>query len=187
MKKKSINYTYEGKKIHLDLKDVYVYPQGLPVLAKDLDNYRDSTVSVVDIGSRTIDIITYRRGKPYYDSCFSIDKKGTLDCVDSIEKNYLSRYQEKIDEEDIQLIMQKKHTPLSADKESFVKEIVKFYAKDLLKVIDSKLQGNIIICGGGATVIKNYGGKLRNGIKLNDDIFANAKGFEILTVSRLKK
>lgn len=187
MKKKTLTFKYEGIKYSVTLKDVYVYPQGLPVLALEMEQYRDQTVSVCDIGSRTIDVITYRRGKPLYDSCFSIDKKGTLDCVDTVEKNFLPKFEKKIDEEDVQLIMQKRQTSLPITQESFVKEIIKFYARDVLKLLDSKLMDNLILCGGGASVVKNYGGKLRPGITVNEDIFCNAKGYEILTCNRLKK
>lgn len=187
LQKKTLNFVFEGDKYNVELKDVYVYPQGLPVLAKVLDSYRDKTISVVDIGSRTIDVITYRCGKPYYDACFSIDKKGTLDCVDAVEKNFLAKFSEKIEEENVQLIMQRKNTSLPANKEAFVKDMVKFYVKDVLKVMDSKLQGNIILCGGGASVVKKFGGKIRQGITINEDIFANAKGYEILTCNRLRK
>ena len=88
LKKKTLNFSYEGEKYHIELKDVHVYPQGLPVLAKELDKYKDKTISVVDIGSRTIDVITYRKGRPFYNECFSQDKKGTLDCIDLISKNF---------------------------------------------------------------------------------------------------
>ena len=186
LKKKILNFTYEGQKYHVELKDVHIYPQGLPVLAKELDKYKEKTISVVDIGSRTIDVITYRKGKPFYNECFSQDKKGTLDCIDLVSKNFLAKFQEKIDEEDIQCIMQKESCSLNPNQVTFVKEIIKFYAKDVLKLIDSKLNGSIIICGGGASVIKNYAGKLRSGIEINDDIFCNARGFEILSANRLK-
>lgn len=185
LKKKILNFTYEGQKYHVELKDVHIYPQGLPVLAKELDKYKEKTISVVDIGSRTIDVITYRKGKPFYNECFSQDKKGTLDCIDLVEKNFLAKFQEKIDEEDTQCIMQKGVCSLNPNQVAFVKEIIKFYAKDVLKLIDSKLNGSIIICGGGASVIKNYGGKLRNGIEVNDDIFCNARGFEVLSANRI--
>lgn len=186
LKKKTLNFSYEGEKYHIELKDVHIYPQGLPVLAKELDKYKDKTISVVDIGSRTIDVITYRKGRPFYNECFSQDKKGTLDCIDLVSKNFLAKFQEKIDEEDIQCIMQKESCSLNPNQVTFVKEIIKFYAKDVLKLIDSKLNGSILICGGGASVIKNYAGKLRSGIEINDDIFCNARGFEILSANRLK-
>lgn len=182
---KDVKFIFEGKKYHISIKDVHVYPQGLPVLASHLEEYRDKTISVADIGSRTIDVITYRRGKPLYDSCFSIDRKGTLDCSDMIEKNFLAKFNKKIDEEDIQAIMQKEPTSIGKNEEAFVKEIIKFYSKECLKILDSKLQDNILICGGGATVMKNYGGKLRQGIQIMDDIYCNAKGFETLSCNRL--
>lgn len=188
LQKKRVSFQFEGVKHHVEIKDVFVYPQGLPVLAKSLERYRDKTVSVADIGSRTIDVITYRRGKPFYDLCFSIDKKGTLDCIDNIEKYYLSKYTEKLDEEDVQCLMQKENISLPADRQQFIKNMIKIYAKDIFKLLDSKLDiKNIIICGGGATVIKNYGGNEWKNATIEEDIYCNAKGYEMLTYNRLKK
>lgn len=185
--KKNLAFTFEGEKYRVALKDVMVYPQGLPVLAGELNKHKDKTVSVADIGSRTIDVITYRNGKPYYDRCFSVDKKGTLDCIDAINKYYLAKYQENVDEEDVQCLFQKKSSSLPKDREQFVKDLIKFYAKDVMKLLDAKVPGNVILCGGGASVIHNYYGKQRQGLTINEDIHCNAKGYEILTYNRLKK
>lgn len=186
MQKKNVTFTFEGIKYSVEIKDVMVYPQGLPVLAKELDAYRDKTISVADIGSRTIDVITYRQGKPYYDRCFSIDKKGTLDCVENIAKYYLGKYQEAVDEEDIQRLFQKKNVNLSAQKIQFVKNLIKFYAKDVMKLLESRLSNPIILCGGGAVVLQHYYDEKKVNLKIINDIHCNARGYEILTYNRIK-
>lgn len=187
LKKKNLAFSYEGEKYRVELKDVLVYPQGLPVMATQLSNYRNKTVSVADIGSRTIDVITYQRGKPFYDGCFSIDKKGTLDWIDGIQKYYLSKYQEDIDEEDIQCLFQKQKVSVDQKKVQWVQDLIKFYVKDVMKLLYAKIPGNMILCGGGATVVKNYYGKTKPGTIIIDDIYCNANGYEVLTYNRLKK
>ncbi len=188
LKKKNVTFSFEGEKYRVELKDVLVYPQGLPVLATQLDNFREKTVSVVDIGSRTIDVITYRKGKPLYDSCFSLDKKGTLDWIDGIQKYFLTKFQDAIDEEEIQCLFQKqKISAIDTKKIQWVQDLIKFYVKDVMKLLDAKVPANMILCGGGATVVKNFYGKTKPGTIIIDDIYCNANGYEVLTYNRLKK
>lgn len=152
-----------------------------------MNEYRDKTVSIADIGSRTIDVITYRRGKPFYDMCFSIDKKGTLDWIDGIEKYYLSKYQEKIEEEDIQCIFQNQKTSVSKNQTQYVKDLIKFYVKDVMKLLESKIPNPLVLCGGGATVVTNYYNTGNKNIIIREDIFCNAKGYELLAYNSMKK
>lgn len=188
LQKEKVTFSFEAEKYQVELKDVLVYPQGLPVLATHLENYRDKTVSVADIGSRTIDVITYRKGKPFYDSCFSVDKKGTLDWIDGIQKYYLTKFQDVIDEEDIQCLLQKKKaSAVDSKKAQWVQDMIKFYVKDVMKLLESKVPGTMILCGGGATVVKHFYGKKQPGTIILDDIFCNAAGYELLTYNRLKK
>lgn len=188
LKKKNLNFAFEGIKYQIELKDVFVYPQGLPVMATEMGKYKDKTVSVADIGSRTIDVITYRRGKPFYDLCFSIDKKGTLDWIDSITKYYLTKYQEVVDEEDIQCIFQKQKVSLEEKKVQFIKDIIKHHVQEVMKLLNAKIDsGNLILCGGGATVVKNYYNNRQKQMTIINDIFCNANGYEVLTYNRLKK
>ena len=188
LKNKILNFSYEGQKYHVEIKDVFVYLQGLPVMAQEVVKYQNKTVTVADIGSRTIDVITFRRGNPFYDLCFSIDKKGTLDWSGSISKYYLQKYQEDIDEEDIQCIFQKEKTSLEERKVQFVKDQIRYHVREVMKLLESRTGSNsLILCGGGATVVKNYYGNAGRQLTIIDDIYCNARGYEMLTLNRLKK
>lgn len=188
LRNKNLNFSYEGEKYHVGIKDVFVYLQGLPVMAQEVEKYKDKTVTVADIGSRTIDVITFRRGNPFYDLCFSIDKKGTLDWAGSISKYYLQKYQEDIDEEDIQCIFRKEKCSIEEKKVQFVKDLVRNHVREVMKVLEGKTgSSSLILCGGGATVVKNYYGNASRQLTVIDDIYCNARGYEVLTFNRLKK
>lgn len=77
-KNKNVDFKYEGKKYSIGIKGVCVFPQGFPMIATELGNTFQEEISVVDIGSRTIDVLTFINGKPLYDKCFSLDRKGTI-------------------------------------------------------------------------------------------------------------
>ena len=87
-------------------------------------------VKVADIGSRTIDVLTFINGKPIYDKCFSLDRKGTLDCVDMIEKYFLTKFSETISENKIQDLLQNKKVNLPPEQIKFVKELIRNYVDE---------------------------------------------------------
>ena len=187
MKNKNLDFKYEGKKYHIGIKDVKIFPQGFPVIAKELGKYKGKTVSIVDIGSRTIDILTFRDGKPLYDMCFSIDNKGTLDCIDMVMKYHLAKFQQEIKEEDIQRIFQNKTVTLSSESVKFVKGIIQMYIDDVMKQIVGKgVTGETIFCGGGATVVKNYYKNLPDTDIIQEDIHCNASGYEMLAFNTMR-
>lgn len=186
-KQKNVEFTFEGIKYSINIKGAEIYPQGFPMIALKLGKNKSMEESIVDIGSRTIDILTFLDGKPIYDKCFSIDKMGTLDCVDLINKYYLSEYQERIDEETIQNIFQNKRVSLPDDRAKFIKKIIKFYINNVCRQLDAKgIKYNVTYCGGGATVLKNYGPVIDSSCKIDDDIYGNAKGYELLAYNTTK-
>ena len=186
-KSKNVNFTYEGEKYSIGIKDVKIYPQGFPMIATELNSTTTDEISVADIGSRTIDVLTFLHGKPLYDKCFSIDRKGTLDCIDGISKYYLSQFQEAVDEEVIQNIFQNKKVSLPDENTKFIKRFIKVYINDVLKQLEAKgIKYNVVYCGGGATVLKNYGKEIDTSSVIKDDIFGNAKGYEMLAYNTIK-
>ena len=57
-----------------------------------------------------------------------------------------------------------------------------------MKLLESRTGSNsLILCGGGATVVKNYYGNAGRQLTIIDDIYCNARGYEMLTLNRLKK
>ena len=186
-KNKNVDFKYEGKKYSISIKGVKVFPQGFPMIATELGKTSQGEISVVDIGSRTIDILTFINGKPLYDKCFSIDRKGTLDCIDGISKYYLSQFEESIEEETIQRIFQNKEVGIPPENIKFIKNFIKIYIKGVLKQLEAKgIKYNVIYCGGGATVLKNYGSGVNESSTIKDDIYGNAKGYEMLAYNTIK-
>ena len=180
-KNKNINFKYEGKKYRVNLKKVMVFPQGFPMIADRLET--ESDITVVDIGSRTIDILNFENGKPIYKKCFSINNRGTLDCIETINKAYVSKFGGKLPEEIVQkLFIGEEVTSLPSENIKFIKKLIKNYANDIVKELENKdIIYNITFCGGGASVIENYAKEnITTNSKINADIYANARGFEIL-------
>lgn len=186
-KNKNVEFKYEGKKYYLGIKEVKVFPQGFPMIAAELGDAKKDELSVVDIGSRTIDVLTFLHGKPLYDKCFSIDRKGTLDCIEAIRKYYLAQFQENADEEMIQEIFQNKEVSLPNENVKFIKKFIERYINGVMKQLEAKeIKYNVVYCGGGASVLKNYGKEINASSVIKDDIYGNAKGYEMLAYNTIK-
>ncbi len=184
-KNKKVDFKYEGVKYSIGISGVKLFPQGFPMIAYELSEDKEE-VKVADIGSRTIDVLTFINGKPIYDKCFSLDRKGTLDCVDMIEKYFLTKFSETISENKIQDLLQNKKVNLPAEQIKFVKELIRNYVDEILMELEVRgIKNNVVYCGGGATVVKNYHGNLPAGCIIKDDIYANAKGYEELAADML--
>ena len=76
---------------------------------------------------------------------------------------------------------------LPDDRIKFVKKVIKFYINNVCKQLDAKgIKYNVTFCGGGATVLKNYGPTIDSSCKIDDDIYGNAKGYELLAYNTIK-
>ena len=177
---KNISFKYEGKQYRISIKKVKVFPQGFPMISDQLDTVTD--ITVVDIGSRTIDILTFTNGKPVYKKCFSINNRGTLDCIENINKAYTTKYGGKLSEEMIQKLFIGQKVSLPQENQTFIKKHIRNYVLGIIQELENKdVFYNIVFCGGGATVIKLYAPeKIDESSVIKDDIFSNAKGFEKL-------
>lgn len=191
LKNRNICFEYEGLTYHVNLEDVYVFPQGFPIIAPVLDQYHGN-VTVVDIGSRTIDVLTFRSGKAQYDKSFSIDKGGVIDCMQQIREALVSRYQIQPDEQVIQdFLAGGEPKRMTEEQKQFMTEIVKIYIQDVLDSLDARGVldfTTVVYCGGGAGILERFGEGMydKDFSKIVSDIHANAKGYEQLCRSVIR-
>ncbi|SKA72421.1 plasmid segregation protein ParM [Eubacterium uniforme] len=181
LKNKHLDFKFEGKRYCVEIKEVKVFPQGFPAITEKFNKYLEDKISIVDFGSRTIDVITFNEGKAMHDQCYSIDKKGTLELINEIRKYYMKQYAEDISEDKVQDIFQNRKVPLSAEKVKFVQKLIRFFLKQYLDELKAKgLADNIIYCGGGSTLIKNYVETNESNAEFVENVFFNASGYELL-------
>lgn len=191
LKNRNISFTYEGIQYRVEVADAYVFPQGFPILSEDLEKYA-GRVSAVDIGSRTIDVLTFQGGRPQYDKCFSMDKGGVIDCIQKIKDGFTAKYQIEPEEYLVQsFLMGNKPGGMSEEQNKFMESITEMYVQEVLAALDAKNIldfATVVYCGGGAGILKRFGdGKYdENNSKFITDIHANARGYERLCRGLLK-
>lgn len=183
MKNRDAQYSFEGLWYHIHIVDVKVYPQGFPVIAKYLDQM-SGVYTIVDIGSRTTEVLTFKDGCVQHEYCFSFER-GMIQCIELIQKEFLSKYQITLEEEWIQeILIGNPADGLNEGQKQFIEALTEYFTDEIQAELEAKginLEiAKVTYCGGGAAIIAKYG-KYREGLtEFITDIHANAKGYEYL-------
>lgn len=188
-----VKVTYKGKTWTFKVNNVYVYPQCFAALMTVYPKIKNfPRVLGLDIGGFTSDYAIMEKGIFDFHAVGSIEN-GVITFYDTVSKECLERYDEIIEESDVDNI-------LSGDEEYYDKYIVetvdrcakeyitKFLAKFKEKNIDLK-QYFIVFIGGGSLLLRKYLEKseLVKRHMFIENINANAKGYEILYAMDQKK
>ena len=181
-KNREVNFKFEKKQYHVVIERVSVYPQCYAAMVDKMMNY-PKKVLAVDIGSWTLDILPIINQSP--DESISVTKPaGIITCIQQINKECVRQLNEEVDEYDIQNVMMNgaEHLPLEYQR-IIVSEIEAYcqkvfhYIKELGYNMDLT---PIVMVGGGAGVMKRFGGFKQSNIKYIEDVKANAIGYDFL-------
>ena len=184
-----VYFKFERIKYHVWIKDVFVYPQCYAAVMDQLHMFGPKVV-IVDIGSWTIDIIPVINRLPDEAGTDSI-QQGIITCMRNINKECVRQFGEGIDEELIKEYMVTKKSMLP---ETYI-QVMNQEIKSFLTMVVNSLREEkyslkttpFVFVGGGAVVMKNFGGYDQENFSYNTDICANAKGFEQLAEFRVSK
>ena len=153
-------FKFEQIKYHVWIKDVYVYPQCYAAVMDQLKMFGPKVV-VVDIGSWTIDIIPVIDKRPDEAGTDSI-QQGIITCMRNINKECVRQFGEGIDEELIKEYMVTKKSMLP---DKYIQVMNREIKSFLTMVVNSLREEKyslkttpFVFVGGGAVVMKNFGG-----------------------------
>lgn len=188
LREEEINFNYCGRNYSIRIQDVYVFPQCYAAIADKLREYGRENL-IVDIGSKTIDVIHTRNYVPVESESTSIPE-ALIQCMEGIKSSVYQNCNRKVSEEMIRQVMQNEVVSIPEECKVIIKEQLAGFARN----IEAKLAElgfdlemfNVVYAGGGAVVMKNYGTKKAHNIHYLMDIRANAKGFEFLAVQKGK-
>ena len=177
-----VSFIFEQKKYRIKIVKVAVFPQCYAAIVDQISTFGQKVVAV-DIGSWTIDIVPIINKKPD-DSGFNTITEGLIPCMRNINRMCGRNFNEKIDEMDIQQYIITKRTTLGEEFVKLMDEALTDFATRIYNSLReegySLKTTQFVFVGGGACVMKNFGGYEQNNIKYNLDVKANAKGFERL-------
>lgn len=183
---KVYNLKLNGIKKTVVIEDLIVFPEGAGAYFSIPNRSKNSVV--IDIGGGTVNIVGFKNGK--LDKCTTIGK-GMIEFYNRIRDYLNSKYTLKLELEDIEVILKEGLRVEGEEvKWSFVREITDYFISGLMNELrnyDIKTS-TIYLTGGGSKLLR---GSLTKEIKgliiLEDYLFANAKGFKNVGVSKWKE
>ena len=183
------DFEFNGKRYHINIVNVMLFPQCYAAVADRLGNMKADQL-VVDIGSKTIDVIHTRNHVPVERDSFSLPE-ALISCTRRVEKAIYSQLNRKVSEANIQEAMMTGTSSLGEEYTKVMQEQIHIFAEEL----EAQLKENgfdpeltpIIYAGGGAAVMKLFGNIRGSHICYLEDVKANAIGYEYFAVKKLQK
>ena len=176
-------FVYEEQAYTVIIRDCQVFPQGFAALCNCYEQLRDcQSVSIVDIGGYTVDVMTVTNNRPVKSSCLSI-QKGTILLFNEI-RALLEQHNINLSDELIDLAVQGKIQHVERDMIlSIAEEQVQAYMKDLLNALREyglDLRLPVAFAGGGAELLGKRLVASDVNIVTTLGRFANADGYKVL-------
>ncbi len=186
---KDVEFLFENVKYHIQIENAVVFPQCYAAVADKLQTFGKKTL-IVDIGSWTIDIMPVNDRAPDESKCVTIPR-GLITCMRSINEQCVRKLNGELDESFIQDIMRTGRCEI--DRKYF--DIAKAEIEEFCDRVYNSIREYgynlstmpIVFVGGGAVVMKLFGGLNQNNISYILDVRANAKGYEQLAIMALRK
>lgn len=187
-RKEKIFFRYSGKDYRICIKDVLVFPQCYAAIADRMRMYGAESL-IVDIGSKTVDVIHVQKYVPVERESTSIPE-ALIQCMEGIKSNVYQICNKKVSEELIRQMIVDGDVMIPEDCKSVIRDGLRNFAKG----IEAKLSElgfdlemmPVVYAGGGAMVMKRYGTIRGNHVHYLEDIRANARGYEYLARQKCK-
>lgn len=188
-KKPKLKFVFEEIKYDIDIERVIVCPQCYSAIASRLGNMKDDYL-IVDIGSKTTDIVYVQNGLPIESRSITIEK-AMVKWMKEIQRDLKVQTGKDIPEHEVMKIVLKQGSNLPAAYTELIRgmlrEKVHFLELELAERGYNLDYTNIIYVGGGALVARDYAGKNRSHVAYDCDLCANAKGYEFLANQMIRK
>lgn len=183
-----LKFEFEGIRYDISISRVFVFPQCYSAVAPRLGNMKGDYL-VVDVGSKTMDVVYLKNGIPVERKSVTIEK-AMVKWLRQIQGSLQVQYGKNIPESEILKVLLKQEHFLPRTYANLIRENIRTQIRTLeleLKEREYALDYmNVIYVGGGAAAIKNFS-EHRPNVLYDCDIHANAKGYEYLAYQILKK
>lgn len=186
--KPMLKYEFEGIRYDIDIRQVFVFPQCYSAISPRLGNMKEDYL-IVDIGSKTTDIVYLKRGLPVESKSVTIEK-AMVKWMRQIQGSLQVQYGKNIPESEILKVILRQNSFLPRVQANHVRDMIREQIHGLELELEEREYDldymNIIYVGGGAVAVKNFS-ENRPNIAYDCDIHANAKGYEFLAYQIVKK
>lgn len=158
-RKGEICFQYSGKDYRIHIKDVLVFLQCYAAIADRMRLYGAESL-IVDIGSKTVDVIHVQKYVPVERESTSIPE-ALIQCMEGIKSNVYQICNKKVSEDIIRQMIVDGDAMIPEDCKAVIRDGLRNFAKE----IEAKLSElgfdlemmPLVYAGGGALVMKHYG------------------------------
>lgn len=189
LKRRKVDFTYEGVRYHINIEDVQIYPQGYAAIVSRIGSMLGTHV-LVDIGSWTIDILPIVNKVPDSSRCSS-PNMGVITCMTAINNELRRKFNFQLEETQIQDVMCGGTGQLPQKYLEIVRRMIVQYTEEVLsklREIGFNLEViPVLFMGGGAIVMEQYGNCDKEMTTIISDIHANAIGYEFIAKQKMQK
>ena len=181
-RQRTLRFSYEREDYFVTIEKVIVCPQCYSAIASRLGNMKGDYL-IVDIGSKTTDVVYVQDGLPIESRSITIEK-AVVKWIKEIQHDMKVQTGKEIPEHEIMRIVLKEGSNLPA---AYI-ELIKGMLHEKIQSLELELAErgydmdyvNIIYVGGGALMARDHAGKYRGHTAYDCDLCANAKGYEFL-------
>jgi len=177
-----LNFSYEGEDYSVTIAKVIVCPQCYSAIAARLGNMKGDYL-IVDIGSKTTDVVYVQNGFPIESRSITIEK-AMVKWIKEIQREMKVQTGKDIPEQEVMKVALKEESNLPGAYAELIRGMLreKMYSLELeLAERGYSMEYiNIIYVGGGALTAHDYAGRYRSHTAYDCDLCANAKGYEFL-------
>lgn len=184
-----LDFSYEGTDYSVTISKVIVCPQCYSAIASRLGNMK-SDYLIVDIGSKTTDVVYVQNGFPVESKSITIEK-AMVKWMKEIQREMKVQTGKDIPEHEVMKVLLKEESNLPA----VYTELIYGIMREKIHSLELELAErgydmdyiNIIYVGGGALMARDYAGQYRSHTAYDCDLCANAKGYEFLAGQMLER
>ena len=178
----TLDFSYEGEDYSVTIAKVIVCPQCYSAIASRLGNMKGDYL-VVDIGSKTTDVVYVQNRLPIESKSITIEK-AMVKWIKEIQYEMKVQTGKEIPEREIMKIVLKEDSNLPIAYAELIRGMLREKVQSLELELAERGYSldyiNIIYVGGGALAARDFAGKYRGHAAYDCDLCANAKGYEFL-------
>ena len=177
-----LDFSYESTDYSVKIVKVIVCPQCYSAVASRLGNMKGDYL-IVDIGSKTTDVVYVQNGFPVESKSITIEK-AMVKWMKEIQRDMKVQTGKDIPEHEVMkvLLKEESHLPI------VYAELINGMMREKVCSLELELAErgydmdytNLIYVGGGALMARDHAGKYRSHTAYDCDLCANVKGYEFL-------
>ena len=190
LRNKTLAFSFRGVDYRIEISDVMVFPQGYAAIADRINEFQDVNICA-DIGNGTVNLfrVVDRRVDML---TMTTEACGVKDCAVAMRTALANHHHgAKVDDSVIERIIRSGTARIDAAYLETMVTAAREYTESLFRRFreygyDAKTM-RLFVMGGGSCLIRNFGSYDREKVTLQEDIHANAKGYEQLAYNQIKR